>query len=389
MRTRSARTARIAATGLAALAAVAGLSAPAQARASSADERAAAVATGWRTLPSPPVKARSAIPWKQVGPGWVVLGVAHDEARAMRTSVMLYSPTGQGYRVKELPGLVFVGDVRPDGRAAVLLDLTTGRSRVIDLATGRLHTTFDATRHSLLFIGRTGDLLDSVGDGRGTQVRVRRISADGRVRLSRSTNLAVVDTSADGRHAVARRDDGKAVHVDPATLRQRVYPRPRGSGYCVPREMWDASSFSMTCTTKRATAQVFTQPVAGGAARQRTWGTAAGRAQGFDEAWPTSTGTVAGSGEASGAPVLVPYRFGGRLGRTPIRVQVPLPRDYQGSDARLGYALGSRLYFAGISDTIGSGVIVADTAARTVTALSGWGTSMPGIVVGPSWIARY
>ena len=173
-----------------------------------------------RALSSPALapgeRTRGAIPWSEVGSGWVVIATASPPT-AVSMTLLLVSPTGIRYALGSAPDTIVVQDVSPDGRHALVgvggqaedWDLQSGTARSVATPYGWKSLRYSGPDPSYGYLVLWTDS--------SSTVRLERWTSDGDLRTDYDTALAStagsprhpgVLVSADGSTALLSSRDG-------------------------------------------------------------------------------------------------------------------------------------------------------------------------------------
>ncbi len=180
-------------------------------------------------LPSPALgpgeRPRDAIPWAEVGPGWVVIATA-TPATAITTTLMLVSPQGTRYGLSSAPDSIVVQDVTTDARHLLVAvgsraeewDLPSGTARELVTPYGWKTLRYTGPDPSYGYLALWTDPSSSV--------RLQRWTWDGNLRTEYDTALTStagsprhpgVLVSPDGSTALLSSRDGPLQLLDLAT----------------------------------------------------------------------------------------------------------------------------------------------------------------------------
>ena len=258
------------------------------------------VAPASSTTTEPPAAAgvespASAIPWSQVGPGWMVAlwgphaavapGTESSDWDQQSTTVYLVDPVGGRYLVTTLPAPsdYSLSDWSGDGRHVLLLEPGgSGGSTFdeIDLATGRvLHSVTESDDASARFTRPTGQALlvwtNGVDQAPNTLVRT---SWSGTVQLSYPNSYPGIGTLStfflpglDGTQLVTGTTSGMALVANDGTFVRAIGPPGR---VCTPTRWWDAGDLVAACQSPSSSGSsgpsLWIVPVSGQSATQLT-----------------------------------------------------------------------------------------------------------------------
>ena len=217
------------------------------------------------------VSPRSTVPWRRVGPGWVLAqywpGRYADPGRAIAAPVTMYliDPTGRRYLIrrwaatKKPLGLI---DWSGDKTRALLFDSASGRLEQLTLATGRVSHIGPPAQvpwFTLSYTRPAGHGLLGFRQIHGTS-QVVRLSLTGRlvkVLASGSHDGTAVYSSSGRTIAVAGATGLQLVSTNGGVIRRLPVPHTGSSG-CRPSRWWNSRIILASC-------------VARGAPRSRLW----------------------------------------------------------------------------------------------------------------------
>lgn len=243
---------------------------------------------------------RSAIPWSQVGPGWVVAVWASNRAAPTGT-LYLVSPTATRYAIASIPTNFSAVDVSPDGRRVLTQslnsqsvsdtsqtvtewDLTSGTSHVVAKATRTVRYSKPTAKAILVSDDPSGDPL---------QGHLERRGLDGSLQISFPVGSAAGIETPDGLFIVAHSNEGLTVFGNSTGAVVHSLPAPNGYGGCYPISWWSDGRVVVTCSSSGGVDlnNVWLYPVSGGPPAQLTQ--ASSRAQrGYVNAWQLSGGVL-------------------------------------------------------------------------------------------------
>jgi len=260
--------------------------------------------------------SRQAIPWKQVGPGWVLAlwdsSPAATQSEEPPTTVpgesatlYLVDPQGGRYLVKTFPSAdtPTLSDWSGDGRRALLVDPeASGASpgtevSEIDLASGTVHTISLPTSVSVSYTNPSGLALLATAQ---ITPELQRLSPDGTVELSYPTQLGALGAfngasreSPDGTEiAMGTNNGGGIALVDNAgkLLSNLLIP---GTTYCSPVRWWALAEVLVSCLEgTNGFTGLWLVPASGAAPTALTVQPPAGSQDvGDEDAWPVGGGT--------------------------------------------------------------------------------------------------
>ena len=320
------------------------------------------------TLPPPLAKgqtaSRQAIPWKQVGPGWVLTlwdsSPASTQSEQPLTTVpgesadlYLMNPQGGRYLVTTFP----IGDTPTlsawsgDGRRAVLVGEGEGAGSgedpgtavtEIDLATGAVQTINLPTSESISYSNPTG--LAFLATSQTTPV-LQRLSSDGAVELSYPTQFGALGAfngssreSPDGTEIAMGTNDGGIALVTNAgdVLSNLLIP---GAGPCSPDRWWTADEVLVSCLDVASNfSPLWLVPTSGSAPTALTVPPPAGSQDlGDEDAWQVGTGTYLQDAGACG------YQYLAVLDPDHTTSPVAMPDVAQGVSQLVLGAVGDQL----------------------------------------------
>jgi hypothetical protein len=208
--------------------------------------------------------ARRAIPWKQVGRGWVLAlwgsspppsqdGPPSAPVAGETASLYLLDPEGGRYLITTVPlaDTPTLGSWSGSGRRALLVgQTTTGENpgtevTEIDLASGAVQTILLTPSTTVSFTNPHG--LALLATTTGTTSVLQRLSADGTMQLAYPTQFPPLGAfngssreSPDGTQIAMGTNSGGIALVDNAGHIERNLPVP-GADVCVPERWWPAS----------------------------------------------------------------------------------------------------------------------------------------------------
>lgn len=225
------------------------------------------------------VSPRAAVPWRRVGPGWVLaqywpgrISFVH-KAIAAPVTLYLISPAGHRYQLHRWAATkdpLYVLDWSGDKTRALLYSTTSGRLEQLTLATGRVSPIRLPTPVSPFMIGYSrpaGHFLLAVRQaGGGTQLV--RLSLAGRLIkvLATGAHDGTAVSSSSGRTiAVAGARGLQLVSTNGGVIRRLPVPGTGPAG-CLPARWWNSRVIVATC-------------VARGTHRSRLWLVPAGGAR--------------------------------------------------------------------------------------------------------------
>jgi len=264
--------------------------------------------TGWGPIAAQE-QPRSAIPWSQVGPGWVV-GVWGASRAAQTGTLYLVSPTATRYAIASIPTNVTVVDVSPDGRRALTQsldtsqavsewDLTGGTSRLVPQVSGRLVPGVSGlVRYSR---PTAKALLVSVNPLDPLQGHLERRGLDGSLQLTFPVGSAAGIETPDGLFVVAQGSTGLTVFGNSTGAVVRSLPAPSGYGGCSPISWWSDGRAVVSCSRSDGTdvSNVWLYPVSGGPPAQLTQASSLAQ-RGYVDAWQLSGGVLLEQAQACG-----------------------------------------------------------------------------------------
>jgi DNA-directed RNA polymerase specialized sigma24 family protein len=155
---------------------------------------------------APGERTRGAIPWSEVGAGWIVIATAAPPT-AVTMTLLLVSPTGTRYALGSAPDSIVVQDVSANGRHVLVAvgaraedwDLQSGTARAVATPYGWKSLRYSGPDPSYGYLVLWTDS--------GSIVRLERRTADGDLRTEYDTALA--STAGSPRHpGVLVSDDG-------------------------------------------------------------------------------------------------------------------------------------------------------------------------------------
>jgi hypothetical protein len=245
----------IAAVALSLAAVTAGIS-PAASAAGRPPARGAGVAAAH-------VSPRSAVPWRRVGPGWVLaqywpgrISFIH-KAIAAPVTLYLISPTGHRYQLHRWAATkdpLYVLDWSGDKTRALLYSATSGRLEQLILATGRVsHISLPAPVNPFMigYSRPAGHFLLAVRQASGSTQLVR-LSLTGRLIkvLATGAHDGTAVSSSSGRTiAVAGARGLQLVSTNGGVIRRLPVPRTGSSG-CLPARWWNSGTILATCVAR-------------------------------------------------------------------------------------------------------------------------------------------
>jgi hypothetical protein len=266
--------------------------------ASAADAAHLARAGSAAVLGAGQVGPRSAVPWRRVGPGWVLAdywnGRFAEAGKPVAAAATLYlvDPAGGRYQLyrtavtKSPPRLLdWSGD---KGRA--LLQTAAGGLQQVTLATGAASRPFQlAGQADVIGYTRPGglNLLGSRQAGSRTQL----------ARYSLTGALAKVLTAGPGVGGAVYSGSGTTVAVGAnrglhlvSNAGGVIRTLPASGTACGPSRWWNASTILASCTSASAAPRLWLVPAGGGRARPLTPTRTSGPDLGDVDAWPLPSG---------------------------------------------------------------------------------------------------
>ncbi|HXP22334.1 MAG TPA: hypothetical protein VN840_22040 [Streptosporangiaceae bacterium] len=228
------------------------------------------------------VGQRSAVPWRQVGPGWTLAEYSASTVpmasprRTGATTLYLISPEGGRYRlyqwpaaaVSQVPGLV---DWSGDGTRALLVrqgpDNAPWLVEQITLATGKV-STFRLPWYATL-LGYTKpsglNVLVSIGPNELTRIARYNLRGQRQVVLASGDNLSAIQSPDGTTLAVSGTTGLVLVSNAGGVIRRLPVPGISAPNGCYPERWWDASTILAGCFVPGSSAsRLWLVPAGGG-----------------------------------------------------------------------------------------------------------------------------
>ena len=249
---------------------------------------------------APTELSRSAIPWPQVGAGWMA-ATWLPSGDARQGVLFLVSPAGIRYRVADVPNTATVVDVSPDGRRI----LTAGSSpkgdySQWDTASGTQQPIPTRDLDQLRFTKPSAKALlglerTSADNASVTVQQPVRLSLDGTLEASygvAASGVGGVTQSPDGLEVLASGSQGIRVYGNATGVFLDRLATPVGS--CEPVSWWPDGRLVMRCNASGAVvANLWLAPLDGSAPVQLTRaGSDPAQGMGYADAWPGTHETL-------------------------------------------------------------------------------------------------
>lgn len=226
---------------------------------------AASAAARPATSAASQVSPRAAVPWRRVGPGWVLAeywpGRFAFIKKAIAAPVTLYliSPAGHRYQLHRWAATkqpLYIADWSGDKTRALLYDVLSGRLEQLTLATGRITPISLPTGiipFQISYTRPTGHGLLAVRQIRNS-TRLVRLSLTGRlvkVLASDPRDDTFVSSSTGRTIAVGGATGLQLISINGDVVRRLPVPGTASSG-CLPARWWNSRTILATCVTKGA-----------------------------------------------------------------------------------------------------------------------------------------
>jgi hypothetical protein len=221
---------------------------------------------------------RSAVPWRRVGPGWVLAEVWHGryaeagKPKAAPVSLDLVDPAGgryQLYRAAATRNPPLLVDWSGDKTRALLQTAAFGGLEEITLASGRVRHLKLAAQASVIGYSRPGGLNLLGWRQTGSRFRLARYSLTG--------SLAKVLVTGSGASSGVYSDNGTTLAVGAGRGLQLVSNAggvirtlPASGTACIPSRWWNSDTILASCAGASARPRLWLVPASGGKSRVLT-----------------------------------------------------------------------------------------------------------------------
>jgi hypothetical protein len=355
------------------------------------------------TLPPPTTEAplaagteggRAAVPWSEVGPGWIlaewdpVTAVPPGSSPASGpapTTLYLVDPAGGRYLITTFPASTFnvPGDLvawSGDGRRALFTESVsvTGGSGLgttiteLDLATAATHSfTIQGNAEQVGYTRPDGTAIVVALETDDSTATIERMDTSGVVQLTYPTSFAGAGSTAGG--FLYSPDGSELVFATTAGLELvsnggapvTALPIPGNANLCVPQRWWDSATVLAECNA--GTSRLWLVPVSGATPTALTAAlTGQGEDLGDEDAWALPSGTFLQDAGPCG------YQYLAKLQPDGTTEPVDVPGVKSGDSVLVAGADGSRLAIrATISCGPGETLAWYDPGAGTATPLLG------------------
>jgi hypothetical protein len=230
----------------------------------------------------PTAAPRAAVPWKRVGPGWVLAEYwpgrfqENGNAKAAAATLYLISPGGVRYRLfhwasAKMPPILV--DWSGDKTRALVQTATAGQMEQIALATGKVSRFRLAGQSAAIGYTRPSGLNILGWQQRGARVQLARFSLTGKLAkvLASGDNVtSAVYAAAGDKLAVGGAKGLRLVSNGGGVIRSLPVPGTGAVG-CSPSRWWNKSTILATCVARGHNAgRLWLVPAGGGRPRALT-----------------------------------------------------------------------------------------------------------------------